>query len=182
MSRRPTFLAPVLVGCMAFVCACHGAPAANPGPTPATATPFVGSLTATFTRLVNYPATPDPIAATDVSGRAGPVTLIHALDHGRTLDIRIADKAPLKIGSVYNVNSQASLDTTGVQVGASLAFTNELGNAWTSDTGTLSIALVAGNEVGCYFQGVELLPAAGVMGSFYIDGQAVATLVSPGTR
>jgi hypothetical protein len=118
------------------------------------------------------------MVASDVSAQAGPVTVIHGSDHGRTLELRIADKAPLKIGTTYSVVTPQALDVTGTRPGASLSFTNEKGATWNSDTGSLSISLVAGSEISCYFQGVELLPVPGVTGSFEIDGQVVTTLAS----
>lgn len=159
--------------------------ACQPGPSPvavasATPTPWHGWVGATFTRLDGIPATPDPIAATDVSGQAGPVSLVRGVDRGRALEIRVADAKPPQAGTSYTVVAPADLDATGASPGASLTYTDGKGGTWASTDGRVAVALVAGAEVDLTFQGVVMSPQPGnATGGFNFDGQAQAILASP---
>lgn len=177
---RAAWAAPVV--CLAIAACQPGNPARVPTPafspgasSVPSASPWQGNVTATFTKLDGIPATPDPIAATDVTGKDGTVRVIQGRDHGRALEIRIADTNAPTLDQVYQVVAPDALDITGTRPGASLSLTASSGS-WVSQSGTVTIDLVAGQQLGCYFKDIAMTPLSGTTGSFQFDGQAQALL------
>jgi hypothetical protein len=163
---------------LALVAACQDVPAtvvAQPSPVP-----FVGALSATASRLENLEATPSPFLASRVEATRGSVTRIVGHQATRTFEIKIADQRPLAAGTVYSVGTPDGLDVSGQRTGASIVLADG-DHSWISTSGLLTISLVAGTEVACYFQGVGMLPSPDPKaGSFQVDGQVQAPL--PATK
>lgn len=158
---------------LAGVAACQPVPGGAPA---AAASPFRGALSATATKLAVVLATPSPFLASNVDATRGPVTVITGHQGSRSFEIRIADKQPLRVGQVYGVLSPAGLDATGQRQGASIVLTDG-DHSWISGSGTLTISLVATDEVACYFEAVGMTPSPDpARGSFQLDGQVQAPL------
>jgi hypothetical protein len=151
-------------------------PTAPPAQAIPSAVPFFGSLSATASRLENIPATPSPFLATSVEATRGAITRIVGHQATRSFEIRIADQRPLAAGTVYSVGAPEGLDPKGQRTGASIVWADG-DHSWISSSGTLTVSLVAGTEVACYFQGVAMNPSPDPhAGNFQVDGQVQAPL------
>lgn len=159
---------------LAMVAACQDVPVPSAGQP--SAVPFVGVLSATASRLENIEATPSPFLASKVEATRGAVTRIVGHQATRTFEIKIADQRPLTAGTAYSVGAPDGLDPTGQRTGASIVLADG-DHSWISTSGMLTVSLVAGTEVACYFQGVGMAPSPDPQaGSFQVDGQVQAPL------
>ncbi|MDB5097228.1 MAG: hypothetical protein JWM80_1649 [Cyanobacteria bacterium RYN_339] len=164
----------------AFAAACQ--PVQGPSAATPSAPTFAGALSATASRLEIVLATPSPFLASAVDATSGLVTRLVGRQGTRTFEIRIADRRPLTPGTTYGVGAPEGLDATGERTGAAISLVDG-SRSWSSRSGSLTVSLVAGNEVACYFQGVAMTPSPDPgAGSFQVDGQVQAPLNATPTK